>query len=66
MKLENDLGRGSVPRLVWRIALPSMLAPFVSVLYSIIDRMYSGHIPEVDGAALAGSTLVAAESEILH
>lgn len=54
MKLENDLGQGSVPRLVWRIALPSMLAQFVSVLYSIIDRMYIGHIPEIGSAALAG------------
>ena len=34
--MENNLGRDSVPALVRRIALPSMLAQFVSVLYSIV------------------------------
>ena len=37
-----------------RIALPSMLAQFVSVLYSIVDRMYIGNIAEVGDIALAG------------
>ena len=37
MALENDLGRDDIKRLVWRIAIPSMLAQFVSVLYSIVD-----------------------------
>ena len=32
-KLENDLGRDPIPQLVLRIAIPSMLAQFVSVLY---------------------------------
>ena len=45
MALENDLGRDDIKRLVWRIAIPSMLAQFVSVLYSIVDRMYIGNIP---------------------
>ena len=31
-----------------------MLAQFVSVLYSIVDRMYIGHIPEIGEVALAG------------
>ena len=31
-----------------------MLAQFVSVLYSIVDRMYIGHIPGEGDAALAG------------
>ena len=54
MKLENDLGRDPIPQLVLRIAIPSMLAQFVSVLYSIVDRMYIGHIPGVGDLALAG------------
>ncbi len=54
MKMENDLGRDHVRTLVWRIAIPSMLAQFVSVLYSIVDRMYIGNIPEVGDIALAG------------
>ena len=53
--MENNLGRDSVPALVRRIALPSMLAQFVSVLYSIVDRMYIGNIPETGDLALAGA-----------
>lgn len=47
MKKENDLGRDKISSLVLKIALPSMLAQFVSVLYSIVDRMYIGHIANV-------------------
>ena len=54
MKMENDLGRDDIGRLVWRIAIPSMLAQFVSVLYSIVDRIYIGNIPKVGDIALAG------------
>lgn len=50
----NDLGRDDIKRLVLRIALPSMLAQFISVLYSIVDRMYIGNIPEIGDIALAG------------
>ena len=53
-RMENDLGRDDIRLLVRRIALPSMLAQFVSVLYSLVDRMYIGHIPEVGELALAG------------
>ena len=54
-KLENDLGRDPIPQLVLRIAIPSMLAQFVSVLYSVVDRMYIGNIAEVGKLALAGA-----------
>ncbi|WP_066712290.1 MATE family efflux transporter [Clostridium sp. Marseille-P299] len=53
-KVENDLGKDSVKRLVLRLAIPSMLAQFVSVLYSIVDRMYIGHMKEIGETALAG------------
>ncbi|MFR6278359.1 MAG: MATE family efflux transporter [Acutalibacter sp.] len=54
MAAENNLGKDKVSRLVWRIAIPSMLGQFVSVLYSIVDRMYIGNIPEIGDVALAG------------
>ena len=54
MKIENDLGKDAIGRLVWRIAIPSMLAQFVSVLYSLVDRMYIGHIADIGDRALAG------------
>lgn len=50
----NDLGRDDIGRLVLRIAIPGMMAQFVSVLYSIVDRMYIGHIPGEGSVALAG------------
>lgn len=54
MKKENDLGCDKISSLVFRIALPSMLAQFVSVLYSIVDRIYIGNIPGTGDIALAG------------
>lgn len=54
MKQENDLGRDPITKLVLRIAIPSMLAQFVNVLYSIVDRMYIGNIADVGDLALAG------------
>lgn len=54
MARSNDLENDSIRQLVCRIAFPSMLAQFVSVLYSIVDRIYIGNIPEVGDLALAG------------
>ncbi len=55
MKVENDLGRDDIRKLVLRIAIPSMLAQFVNVLYSIVDRMFIGNIPVIGEQALAGA-----------
>lgn len=54
MRKENDLGRDPVGRLVLRLAIPTMIAQFVTILYSIIDRMYIGNIPVTGDLALAG------------
>ena len=54
MAKENNLAQDPVGSLVWRIALPSMLAQFVNVLYSIVDRMYVGNIAGTGSLALAG------------
>ncbi len=49
-----DLGRDPIRALILRLALPTMLAQFINVLYSIVDRMFIGHIPGVGDLALAG------------
>ena len=54
MKRTNDLGNDPVFRLVCKLAIPTMLAQLVSVLYSIVDRIYIGNIPEIGDLALAG------------
>ena len=52
MRHTNDLGKDPIFPLVLRLAIPTMLAQFVSVLYSIVDRMYIG--AGVGSLALAG------------
>ena len=52
--MQNNLGSDPIRPLVWRIAFPSMLAQFVSVLYSIVDRIYISTIPLTGETALAG------------
>lgn len=52
--MKNDLGNEKIEKLVFNIAIPSMIGQFVNVLYSIIDRIYIGHLNEVGKLALAG------------
>ncbi|MDO4324522.1 MAG: MATE family efflux transporter [bacterium] len=54
MVLENNLGKDDIKSLVVRLAVPSMLAQFVSVFYSVVDRMYIGNIAGTGELALAG------------
>ena len=54
MSRVNALDTDNMRGLVWKLAIPSMLAQFVSVLYSIVDRMYIGNLPEIGEVALAG------------
>ena len=54
MRRTNNLGSDPIFPLVCRLAVPTMLAQFVSVLYSVVDRMYIGNIPEIGSQALAG------------
>lgn len=46
MKQTTDLGRDRVWVLV-STAVPSMIAQFVTVLYSIIDRMFMATFPRL-------------------
>ena len=55
MNATANLGKAPVRTLVLQLAIPSMTAQFVNVLYSIIDRMYIGHISENGALALAGA-----------
>lgn len=41
-------------KLVLQLAIPAVLAQFVNILYSVVDRMYVGHIAGAGDAALAG------------
>ena len=54
MSKANDFGRDSIPLLVLKISIPFMIAQFVNVFYSIVDRIYVGNIPGTGADALAG------------
>lgn len=54
MKKSTDLGKDKIPILVLKLAVPSMIAQFVNVLYSTVDRMFIGNIKGIGDAALAG------------
>ena len=56
-EIKNDFTKGEVWRVIMRMALPLMLAQLVNVLYSVVDRMYIGHIPDVGSLALTGMGL---------
>ena len=51
---EDLLGTAPMLPLVWKMALPAVAAQLVNLLYSIVDRIYIGHIEGVGTDALAG------------
>ncbi len=51
---QNDFSQGSIPRNIMNLAIPMMAAQLVNVLYSVVDRIYLGHLPESDSLALTG------------
>lgn len=53
-KANQDMGTGSVKKLMVQMAVPAVVAQVVNLLYNIVDRIYIGHIPEIGGTALTG------------
>lgn len=51
---QNDFTQGKVASAILRMALPMMAAQLVNVLYSVVDRMYLGHIEGAGTMALTG------------
>ena len=49
-----NMGEGNVKQLLFKMALPAVLAQLVNLLYNIVDRIYIGHMPGVGGDALTG------------
>lgn len=55
MKSKNqDMGSGSVPKLMMSLAVPAVIAQLINMLYNIVDRIYIGHIPQAGASALTG------------
>ena len=57
MEMNQDktfLGTESIGRLLRQLAIPTVIAQLVNMLYNIVDRIYIGHIPGDGDLALTG------------
>ena len=52
--ITSQLAKGKILPLLIRLSIPATLAQLVNALYSIVDRMYIGHMPGAGALALGG------------
>ena len=52
--MQQNMGTGSIPKLLAQLAIPAVVAQVINLLYNIVDRIYIGHMPEVGADALTG------------
>ncbi len=48
------LGTAPVGKLLFKLALPTVVAQIINMLYNVVDRIYIGHIQDVGDLALTG------------
>lgn len=51
---ETRLGTEKIGKLMLAMAIPSVIAQVINILYSIVDRIYIGHIKGIGTEALTG------------
>lgn len=49
-----DLGEGKLSSLMVAMAIPSIVAQVINILYNMVDRIYIGHIKGIGADALTG------------
>ena len=55
MQKDNDfLGTEPVGRLLFKLAIPTIAAQLINMLYNVVDRIYIGHMPQNGDLALTG------------
>ena len=55
MTQKNEfLGTEPVGKLLLKLAVPTVIAQLVNMLYNIVDRIYIGHMPQTGSLALTG------------
>lgn len=55
--MDNDktfLAKEPLGKLLARLAVPTVAAQIINMLYNIVDRIYIGHIPNIGAKALTG------------
>ena len=48
------LGTAPIGRLLFKLAVPTVVAQLINMLYNIVDRIYIGHIKDIGSLALTG------------
>ncbi|MBE5818652.1 MAG: MATE family efflux transporter [Clostridiales bacterium] len=48
------LGTAPVGKLLFKLAIPTVVAQLINMLYNIVDRIFIGHMPEDGSLALTG------------
>ena len=54
MDNKEFLGTEKISKLLFKLAVPSVVAQLVNLLYNMVDRVYIGHMAEVGSLALTG------------
>ncbi len=54
MTREERLASANLNKLMVSMAIPTMVAQIINILYNLVDRIYIGHIPNVGASALTG------------
>lgn len=54
MENKDFLATEPVGKLLRQLALPTVIAQLINMLYNIVDRMFIGHIPQTGALALTG------------
>ena len=60
--MEQDkafLGKEPIGKLLLKLALPTVAAQMINMLYNLVDRIYIGHIPNVGVSALGSRSMYA-------
>ena len=53
-KDKEFLGTEPIGKLLWKLAVPTVVAQLINMLYNIVDRIYIGHMPGDGKLALTG------------
>ena len=54
MDNKEMLGSAPIGKLLFRLAIPTVVAQLINMLYNIVDRIYIGHMPADGSLALTG------------
>lgn len=54
MEDKKFLGTEPVGKLLFKLAVPTVTAQLINMLYNVVDRIYIGHMPENGALALTG------------